>query len=115
MQYRSFGRLGWLVGEIGYGMWGLAGWSGSDDDETAAARDFRQELVGPQQAAHRFAQIDDMNEIALAVNIRPHLRIPAAGAMAEMNAGLDQVFHLDNRHALPSRTQAATPCVHGNR
>ena len=37
MQYRSFGRLGWLVGEIGYGMWGLAGWSGSDDDETAAA------------------------------------------------------------------------------
>jgi aryl-alcohol dehydrogenase-like predicted oxidoreductase len=44
MQYRSFGRLGWLVGEIGYGMWGLAGWSGSDDDETAAALERAVEL-----------------------------------------------------------------------
>jgi aryl-alcohol dehydrogenase-like predicted oxidoreductase len=35
MRYRSLGRLGWSVSEIGYGMWGLAGWSGSDDDETA--------------------------------------------------------------------------------
>jgi len=37
MQYRIFGRLGWSVSEVGYGMWGLAGWSGSDDEETAAA------------------------------------------------------------------------------
>jgi aryl-alcohol dehydrogenase-like predicted oxidoreductase len=34
MQYRTFGRTGWPVSEIGYGMWGLAGWTGSDDDET---------------------------------------------------------------------------------
>lgn len=34
MLYRRFGRTGWKVSEIGYGMWGLAGWSGSDDDET---------------------------------------------------------------------------------
>ncbi|GAB4574877.1 MAG: aldo/keto reductase [Anaerolineae bacterium] len=34
MQYRRFGRLGWQVSEIGYGMWGMAGWSGSDDDES---------------------------------------------------------------------------------
>ena len=37
MQYRRFGRLGWPVSEIGYGMWGLAGWTGSDDAETMAA------------------------------------------------------------------------------
>lgn len=34
MNYRRFGRTGWKVSEIGYGMWGLAGWSGSDDAET---------------------------------------------------------------------------------
>jgi aryl-alcohol dehydrogenase-like predicted oxidoreductase len=34
MQYRRFGRTGWQVSEIGYGMWGLAGWTGSDDKET---------------------------------------------------------------------------------
>lgn len=34
MQYRRFGRTGWQVSEIGYGMWGLAGWTGSDRKET---------------------------------------------------------------------------------
>ena len=31
MQYRTFGRTGWQVSEIGYGMWGLGGWTESDD------------------------------------------------------------------------------------
>ena len=34
MQYRTFGRMGWQVSDIGYGMWGLAGWTGSDDEES---------------------------------------------------------------------------------
>jgi aryl-alcohol dehydrogenase-like predicted oxidoreductase len=34
MNYRRFGRTDWLVSEIGYGMWGMAGWSGSDDQES---------------------------------------------------------------------------------
>ena len=37
MNYRRFGRTGWKVSEIGYGMWGLAGWTGSDDAETMAS------------------------------------------------------------------------------
>lgn len=36
MNYRAFGRLGWNVSEVGYGMWGIAGgeggWTGSDDE-----------------------------------------------------------------------------------
>lgn len=34
MRTRRFGRLGWQVSEIGYGMWGMAGWTGSDDEES---------------------------------------------------------------------------------
>jgi aryl-alcohol dehydrogenase-like predicted oxidoreductase len=34
MRYRSFGRLGWQVSEVGYGMWGMGGWTGSDDAES---------------------------------------------------------------------------------
>jgi aryl-alcohol dehydrogenase-like predicted oxidoreductase len=34
MRYRSFGRLGWRVGEVGYGMWGMGGWTGSEDRES---------------------------------------------------------------------------------
>jgi len=37
MQYRTFGRLGWSVSEIGYGMWGMGGWTGSNDDESLQA------------------------------------------------------------------------------
>src|ERR687893_485202 len=37
MRYRTFGRTGWQVSEIGYGMWGMGGWSGSDDDESRVA------------------------------------------------------------------------------
>jgi aryl-alcohol dehydrogenase-like predicted oxidoreductase len=34
MKYRRFGRTNWQVSEIGYGMWGMAGWTGSDDAES---------------------------------------------------------------------------------
>jgi aryl-alcohol dehydrogenase-like predicted oxidoreductase len=34
---RRFGRTGWAVSEIGYGMWGMGGWTGSDDDESLRA------------------------------------------------------------------------------
>ena len=65
MQYRRFGRVGWSVSEIGYGMWGMAGWTGSEDRESfAVARpghrarmQFLRYRVGlrrrPQRAAPR--------------------------------------------------------------
>jgi aryl-alcohol dehydrogenase-like predicted oxidoreductase len=34
MNYRTFGRMGWQVSEVGYGMWGMAGWTGSEDTES---------------------------------------------------------------------------------
>jgi aryl-alcohol dehydrogenase-like predicted oxidoreductase len=34
MNNRRFGRTGWKVSEIGYGMWGMAGWTGSQDTES---------------------------------------------------------------------------------
>ena len=37
MNYRRFGRTNWKVSEIGYGMWGMGGWTGSDDEESLAS------------------------------------------------------------------------------
>jgi aryl-alcohol dehydrogenase-like predicted oxidoreductase len=37
MKFRRFGRTGWQVSEIGYGMWGMAGWTGSQDAESLAS------------------------------------------------------------------------------
>jgi aryl-alcohol dehydrogenase-like predicted oxidoreductase len=44
MQTRTFGRLGWPVSEIGYGLWGMGGWTGSDDAESLAALERSIEL-----------------------------------------------------------------------
>lgn len=37
MRYRPFGRVGWPVSEVGYGLWGVGGWTGSNDDESLQA------------------------------------------------------------------------------
>jgi aryl-alcohol dehydrogenase-like predicted oxidoreductase len=37
MNKRLFGRLAWPVSEMGYGLWGMGGWTGSDDAESVAA------------------------------------------------------------------------------
>ena len=39
MRYRAFGRTGWQVSEIGFGTWGMGGWTGSDDEESLRALD----------------------------------------------------------------------------
>ena len=41
---RRFGRLDWQVSEIGYGMWGMGGWTGSDDIESHRSLDRAVEL-----------------------------------------------------------------------
>ena len=40
LQYRKFGRSGWNVSDIGYGLWGMSGWSGSDDRQSSDSLQF---------------------------------------------------------------------------
>jgi aryl-alcohol dehydrogenase-like predicted oxidoreductase len=44
MRFRRFGRMDWMVSEIGFGMWGMGGWSGSDDAESLQALQHSVEL-----------------------------------------------------------------------
>lgn len=43
MNYRRFGRTNWQVSEVGYGMWGMAGWTASDDEQSAKSLDLAVE------------------------------------------------------------------------
>lgn len=43
MKFRKFGRLGWSISEIGYGMWGMGSWTGSDDDLSGKSLDLAVE------------------------------------------------------------------------
>jgi aryl-alcohol dehydrogenase-like predicted oxidoreductase len=44
MEYRKFGRTNWQVSEVGYGMWGMGEWSGTDLQQVANALDRSVEL-----------------------------------------------------------------------
>jgi aryl-alcohol dehydrogenase-like predicted oxidoreductase len=44
MKYRQFGNTSWPVSEVGYGMWGMAGWTGSDDQQSENSLDLAVEL-----------------------------------------------------------------------
>jgi aryl-alcohol dehydrogenase-like predicted oxidoreductase len=71
MRYRTFGRLGWQVSEIGYGMWGMGGWSGSDDRESFAALDRAVDLgCNFFDTAHAYG--DGHSEKLLGETLRRH-------------------------------------------
>lgn len=44
MEKRRFGKTNWEISELGYGMWGLAGWTGSDQDEVQKSLELSVEL-----------------------------------------------------------------------
>ena len=44
MKTRKFGKTNWLISELGYGMWGLAGWTGSDQNEVEKSLELSVEL-----------------------------------------------------------------------
>jgi len=71
MQYRTFGRLGWKVSEIGYGMWGMAGWTGSNKEESMQSLHRAVEL-GCTFFDTAFAYGDGRSENFLGELVRAH-------------------------------------------
>src|SRR5690606_12677074 len=71
MQTRRFGRLGWQVSEIGYGMWGMGGWSGSDDEQSLTSLDAAV-ARGVTFFDTAYAYGDGHSETLLAATLRKH-------------------------------------------
>ncbi|HEX4566737.1 MAG TPA: aldo/keto reductase [Vicinamibacterales bacterium] len=104
MQYRGFGRMGWKVSEIGYGMWGMAGWTGSDDDESRGSLD-RAVALGCNFFDTAWAYGDCRSEQLLGELLKRHrgtklytaTKIPPKNRKwpARSNYALDEVFPAD--------------------
>ena len=104
MRYRTFGRTGWQVSEIGYGMWGMAGWTGSDDEESQRSLDRAVEL-GCTFFDTAWAYGDGRSERLLGALLKRHpgKRLYVATKIPPMNRSwparaeypLDQVFPPD--------------------
>ena len=71
MRYRTFGRTNWQVSEIGYGMWGMGGWTGSDDAESLASL-ARSIDLGCNFFDTAWAYGDGKSEQILATILRDH-------------------------------------------
>lgn len=71
MQYRKFGGAGWKVSEVGYGMWGMAGWTGSEEKEVNEALDNAVEM-GCNFFDTAWAYGNGMSEMILNKTIKRH-------------------------------------------
>jgi aryl-alcohol dehydrogenase-like predicted oxidoreductase len=71
MRQRRFGRLGWSVSDIGYGMWGMGGWTGSEDERSLAALD-KSVALGCNFFDTAFAYGDGHSEKLLGETLKRH-------------------------------------------
>ena len=104
MRYRTFGRTGWQVSEVGYGMWGMAGWTGSDDRESHASLD-RAVALGCNFFDTAWAYGDGRSEQLLGEPLKRHpgktlyvaTKIPPKNRQwpARPGPALDDVFPAD--------------------
>ena len=104
MQYRTFGTTGWKVSEVGYGMWGMAGWTGSDDEESHASLD-RAIALGCNFFDTAWAYGEGHSERLLGATLRRHpgVRLYVATKIPPKNRrwpalasySLDEVFPAD--------------------
>ena len=71
---------------------------GADEQHLAAASDgLLNEVERAREQRHGLRQVDDVDAVAIAENVRLHLGVPAMGLVAEMRSGLEQLLHGDDR------------------
>src|SRR5690606_34924189 len=62
---------------------------------TAAGNRVRNDLKRLVQQRHRLAEVDDVDVVACAKDVRVHLWVPAVGLVAEVNAGFQKLAHVE--------------------
>jgi aryl-alcohol dehydrogenase-like predicted oxidoreductase len=79
MKYRRFGRTGWDVSEMGYGMWGMASWSNSSDDESLRSLQASVDLgVNFFDTAYAYGDGRSENLLGQIVRTNPNKRLYTA-------------------------------------
>src|SRR5215213_2113565 len=72
-----------------------------EQDRSTAAGDVAGELVGGLEQVERLLEVDDVDAAALREDEALHLRVPAAGLVAEMDSRLQKLSHAYDRHCGP--------------
>ena len=81
---------------------------GADEEDALATGDgLGDELERRIEALDRLREVDDVDAVALREDVRLHLRVPAAGLVSEVDAGLEQLAHRDGGHWWPPAVLAS--------
>ena len=85
----------------------------ADEQDLVATGDgLADEFEGDVETLDGLGQVDDVDPVALGEDVGLHLRVPAAGLVAEVDTGLEQLAHGNGRHVrdllsvLPPRTSS---------
>ena len=62
----------------------------ADEQHLAAALDRLRDEVEGARERHRLRQVDDVNAVAVAENVRLHPRVPTVGLVAEVRSGFER-------------------------
>ena len=74
---------------------------GADEQQgLAIGGQVAHKVIGLFQLANGLLQVNDIDTVALRVDVRSHFRVPAAGLMSEMDASLQQLLHGYDCHCL---------------
>src|SRR5204863_654957 len=68
-----------------------------EEHRLAILREIGNEFRGVFEMLEGLLKIDDVDSVPLPVDVLLHLWVPAASLVAEMDAGLQKVFHRDTR------------------
>jgi len=86
MKYRRFGHTGWQVSEIGYGMWGMGEWTGSDDAESLASLQLAIDLgCNFFDTAWAYGEGHSEGLLGQTVRANPHKRLYTASKIPPKN------------------------------
>jgi hypothetical protein len=72
---------------------------GAHKQDGIAVRDRSdQEIIGDFEQPDGFLQVNDMNAVSRPEDVGLHFGVPPSRLVSEMDAGLEQLFHVDDCH-----------------
>src|SRR5690606_17063748 len=71
-----------------------------EQDAVSLERDVPRRLLRLLQQLERLLQIDDVDAVPLREDVLPHLRVPAAGLVSEMDTRLEELSELGFDHSM---------------
>ena len=106
MRYRRLGRTGFEVSEIGHGLWGMSGWSGSEDQQSMEALQKSVDLgCNFFDTAWAYGEGKSDTFLGKLIKQNPGKRLYAASKIPPMNGQWPSRPEYSLRRSLPPRAR----------